>query len=213
VSALAFPRLYVICDDDACAAAGWSLVDFAAACLEGGATLLQVRAKRLTGEKLLDATRAIVSSAAGFRARVVVNDRPDLALMAGAAGVHLGQDDVPAAEARAIVGPDRLVGLSTHTAAQFEAALAEPISYVAIGPMFKTPTKDTGYEPVGLERLRAAGRRAHQRGLPLVAIGGITLERAPAVLEAGATSVAVISDLLAGADPTSRVRQFVRALA
>jgi thiamine-phosphate pyrophosphorylase len=213
VSALAFPRLYVICDDDACAAAGWSLVDFAAACLEGGATLLQVRAKRLTGEKLLDATRAIVSSAAGFRARVVVNDRPDLAPMAGAAGVHLGQDDVPAAEARAIVGPDRLVGLSTHTAAQFEAALAEPISYVAIGPMFKTPTKDTGYEPVGLERLRAAGRRAHQRGLPLVAIGGITLERAPAVLEAGATSVAVISDLLAGADPTSRVRQFVRALA
>jgi thiamine-phosphate pyrophosphorylase len=209
----AFPRLYVVCDEDACAAAGWSLADYAGACLDGGATLLQVRAKRMSGQELLDVCSDIVRQAQSAGARVVVNDRPDIARMAAAAGVHVGQDDLSPAAARDIVGRDALVGVSTHTPSQYEAALGEPISYVAVGPIFRTSTKQAEHEPVGFDRLRAAARRARERGVPLVAIGGITLERAPAVIQAGAEAVAVISDLLATRDPRARVREFLLALA
>jgi thiamine-phosphate pyrophosphorylase len=140
-----------------------------------------------------------------------VNDRVDLAVMARAAGVHLGQDDLAPAAARDLLGESAIVGYSTHDLAQVEAALAQPISYVAVGPVFGTATKDTGYTPVGVEFVKTAARLA--RGLPVVAIGGITIETAPAVLEAGASSVAVISDLLRGPDPAARVRGFLEALA
>jgi thiamine-phosphate pyrophosphorylase len=204
--------LYVICDADICRSAGWPVVDFAAACLDGGARFLQIRAKQLTGREFLEAAETIVRRAEATKAVVIINDRADIARIAGAAGVHVGQEDLSPPQVRAVVGPDAIVGLSTHTPEQLEAALREPVSYVAAGPVFGTATKDTGHAPIGLERVRAAAERAAAAGRPLVAIGGITLERARAVIEAGARSLAVISDLLATGDPGSRVRQFLRAL-
>jgi len=126
--------------------------------------------------------------------------------------VHVGQDDLPPAAARAIVGSDAIVGVSTHTSAQIDRALAEPVSYVALGPVFGTTTKATGYEAVGLEMVRAAAERAARRGLPLVAIGGITLATAASVIAAGAASVAVIGDLLATGDPRAQVQEYVLRL-
>ena len=109
-----------------------------------------------------------------------------------------------------MLGPGAIIGYSTHTIAQIEAALVEPATYIAVGPVFGTRSKATGYEPVGLPLVREAARRA--RGIPVVAIGGITLDTASQVLEAGATSVAVISDLLAGGDPRARVEAYLRQL-
>ena len=203
--------LYVICDADACRRAGWTLIDFAFACLDGGATLLQVRAKNEPSGRLLDDVLAI-SERASTAAQVIVNDRADVAKLAGAAGVHVGQEDLTPAEARLVLGEDSIVGRSTHTPAQLDAALAEPISYAAIGPVFTTDTKSTGYDALGLAPVREAARRTTARGLPLVAIGGITLDRAQAVLEQGAAAVAVIGDLLVTNDPEARVRAYLQRL-
>ena len=192
-----------------CERAGWTLVDYAAACLAGGARLLQIRAKHLAGRDFLDGARAIVDRAASCGATVIVNDRADIARLSGAAGVHVGQDDLAPAQVRVILGPDAIVGLSTHNAAQLDRALREPIDYVAVGPVFGTDTKATGYEAIGVESVRTAAVRAGARDLPVVAIGGITRDRAPHVLAAGARSVAVISDLLAGGDPALRVREYL----
>jgi thiamine-phosphate pyrophosphorylase len=184
--------------------AGWPLVDFAAACLSGGARFLQVRGKDLASGALLDAARRIVALARPSGAIVIVNDRADVAKLAAADGVHLGQDDLSPAAARALLGPDAIIGRSTHTPAQLDAASREPIDYVAIGPIFGSATKATGYDAVGVEMVR----RATAIGRPVVAIGGITLENAVAVIEAGAAAVAVIGDLLATRDPEERVRAF-----
>jgi thiamine-phosphate pyrophosphorylase len=187
-------------------------VDAAAACLDGGASWLQIRAKRAAGAAFLDLVERVVARAMATRARVIVNDRPDIARLAGAAGVHVGQDDVPAAAARAIVGEGAIVGLSTHTDHQVARALDAPIDYLAIGPVFGTATKDTGYGAVGLDAVGVASRRAGTRQIPVVGIGGITLENAVSVIDAGAQSVAVVSDLLTGGDPAVRVGRFLRAL-
>ena len=206
------PPLYAIVDADIAAAAGWTLVDLALACLAGGATLLQVRAKDASSGWLLDTAALIVERAHAAGARVVVNDRADIARLAGADGVHLGQDDLRPAAVRPIVGDAAIVGLSTHTLDQIDAALAQPVSYLAIGPVFTTATKATGYQAVGLDRVREAAARARTRQLPVVAIGGITLESAPGVIQAGAASVAVIGDLLSGGDPERRVRSYLERL-
>ena len=145
-------------------------------------------------------------------ARLIVNDRADVARLAGADGVHVGQDDLTPADVRRLLDPGCIVGLSTHTTEQLERAIDAPVDYVAIGPVFQTVTKDTGYDPVGLAMVRAASAIAARRRLPLVAIGGITLDRARSVFDAGAASVAVIGDLLEGGDPERRVRAFIRAL-
>lgn len=204
--------LYVVCDADVCAGAGWALPDFASACLDGGARFLQLRAKGLSGRDFLAAAEALVRLAEPVGATVVINDRADIAAMAGAHGVHVGQEDLHPSAVRRLTGPSALVGLSTHSDEQLRAALAEPISYVATGPVFGTATKDTGYEPHGLDGVRYAAPTAHARGVPLVAIGGITLTRARAVVDAGAQAVAVISDLLSTGDPAARVRQYLAAL-
>jgi thiamine-phosphate pyrophosphorylase len=203
------PRLQAIVDADASAHAGWSAADVARAFLDGGARFLQIRAKHLPSGSFLDLCDAVVEIAARYDAIAIVNDRVDLAKMAGATGVHVGQDDLPPAVAREQLGVDAIVGYSTHTIAQIEHALREPVTYVAVGPIFGTSTKDTGYEAVGLNLVSAAVRLAD--GRPVVAIGGITFETAPAVIAAGASCVAVISDLLVG-DPATRVRQFVDGL-
>lgn len=143
-----------------------------------------------------------------YRAAIIVNDRVDVARMSGASGVHVGQDDVAPHAARDLLGADAVVGYSTHTIEQVDAAVAEPVTYVAVGPVFGTRTKATGYEPIGLRLVGEAARRA--RGLPVVAIGGITVDTAADVLAAGASCVAVIGDLLAGGDPRGRVAEYLR---
>jgi len=205
-------RLYAICDAELCAHAGRSLVDTAAAFFEGGARLLQIRAKTLSGQALLDATASIAELGHTHGALVIVNDRPDVARLAGAGGVHVGQDDLTPAQVRAVAGADTVVGLSTHTPEQIQAALRTPIDYLAIGPLYSTSTKATGYDAVGVGGLRQASLAASAAGLPVVAIGGITLERAPELLDAGAAAVAVIGDLLATGDPRARVRAYLARL-
>jgi thiamine-phosphate pyrophosphorylase len=210
-AAAGLPPLYVICDADVCARAGWTVADFASACVEGGARLLQVRAKSWAGGRLLETVAAVIERTAGAGASIVVNDRADVARLAGASGVHVGQDDLTPSAARAIVGPRAIVGLSTHTTGQIEAAVREPVTYVAVGPVFGSATKDTGYDAVGPDLVRYAVSKTGPF-LPVVAIGGITLGTCEDVLAAGAASVAVISDLFATADPAGRVRQLLNRM-
>lgn len=210
---MTIPRLYVICDVDVCAGSGWTLVHFARACLDGGATLLQVRAKMLPGNAFFDVTAAVVELARPANALVIVNDRADIAAGAGAGGVHVGQEDLSPTAVRTVVGRSSVIGLSTHSDGQLRAALDQPIHYAAIGPVFGTATKETGYEARGLDAVRAASAVTAARQRPLVAIGGITLARAAAVIDAGAQSVAIISDLLSTGRPAERVRAFLSALA
>jgi thiamine-phosphate pyrophosphorylase len=144
---------------------------------------------------------------------VVVNDRADIARLARADGVHVGQDDLAPGDVRTLVGDRAMVGLSTHTVEQIDRAVEQPIDYVAIGPVFGSVTKATGYDRVGIVMVGEAAKRARARGLPLVAIGGITLVTAASVIEAGATSVAIVGDLLASGDPEARVRAYIKTLA
>jgi len=206
------PRLNAIIDVEVAARAGWRPIDLARAFLAGGATFLQLRAKALSSARLLEEASAIAALAREAAATFIVNDRADIARLAGADGIHLGQDDLAPAAVRRIVGDRAIVGLSTHTLEQLDLALREPIDYVAAGPVFGTSTKDTGYAAIGVSRVRDAAARAKAAGLPLVAIGGITLDTAPAVIEAGAASVAVIGDLLAAGDPEARTRAYLERL-
>ena len=200
--------MYPIVDVDLCRMRGFDPAAVASAFLRGGARVLQVRQKSGSHAALLAVTRAAVSEGERLRARIIVNDRADIAAMAGAAGVHVGQQDLAPADVRRIAGDDLAVGLSTHSTTQVDEALAQGAAYVAVGPVFRTRTKETGYDPRGLDLVRYAART----GTPIVAIGGITLARAPSVLEAGAASVAVISDLLVSGDPEGRLREYMAAL-
>lgn len=160
----------------------------------------------------LDLAVAVVAEARSADAIVVVNDRADIARLARARGVHVGQEDLAPRDVRVVAGPDAMVGLSTHTIEQLDAAVLQPVDYVAVGPVFGTVTKATGYGAIGLGLVRAAAANAAGAGKPLVAIGGITLENAPSVIEAGAASVAVIGDLLSTGDPERRVREYLKLL-
>lgn len=186
----------------------------AEAYLAGGARFLQVRAKTTSSAALLEMCRAVVERARPLGATVIVNDRADIALLAGASGVHLGQDDLEPAAARTILGDRAVIGVSTHTPDQVRAAARLPVDYIAVGPLFGTSTKETGYDAVGTGLVSEARAILGAAGVksPIVAIGGITLERAPAVIRAGAASVAVITDLLAGGRPDARVREYLAAL-
>jgi thiamine-phosphate pyrophosphorylase len=197
-------------DVEASARAGLHAVQVAQAYLAGGARFLQIRAKALGSHDFLDLADACVEAARPFHASVIINDRVDIARLSGAAGVHVGQEDLAPGAVRRLLGDGAIVGFSTHTVAQIEAAVREPISYLAVGPVFGTRTKDTGYEAVGLTLVREATRRAGT--LPVVAIGGITLENASSVVDAGAAAIAVIGDLLTGADPERRARAFLQRL-
>jgi thiamine-phosphate pyrophosphorylase len=196
---------------DAAAAAGWAPVALAARFFDGGATLVQLRAKHLASGPLLELSEALVALGRPYGAQVIVNDRVDVAVLSKAAGAHVGQDDLAPSDARAQLGPGAIVGVSTHDAAQFARAMQAPVTYIAVGPIYGTRTKDTGYAAVGLDLVRAARRLAP--AVPIVAIGGITLQTAPSVLDAGATAVAVIGDLLGSGDPASRTRAYLQALA
>ena len=206
------PRLNAIIDVEAAGRAGRQPLDLARAFIAGGARFLQLRAKTMPSGALVELAGTIGELAHHAGATLIVNDRADLAWLSGADGVHVGQDDLKPSAVRRIVGDAAIVGLSTHTVEQLHAAVRQPVSYVAVGPVFGTTIKDTGYAAIGLSLVREASRIASEAGLPLVAIGGITLDRAASVIEAGAASVAVISDLLATTDPESRTRAFLERL-
>jgi thiamine-phosphate pyrophosphorylase len=186
------PRLYPILDAQALAARGCSLETAATAVIEAGAGILQIRRKAgWTRDDFAEAER-IATLCGGAGVQLIINDRADIAVLLKA-GVHVGQDDLAAAVARRLVGPDAILGYSTHNASQLLAGDAEPATYLALGPVFATATKENPNPVVGLDEL-ARLRPLTQR--PLVAIGGITRQNARSVLDAGADSVAVIADLL-----------------
>jgi len=204
---LVFPRLYAIIDPTLLAI---SELDLAAALAGSGVELIQYRNKTASSRHYFEISRQLSSALGPRGVRLIVNDRADIALLAGAGGVHVGQEDLGVEEARAICGgfdgKDRWVGVSTHTLAQLAAADRTSADYIAFGPIFPTATKQNPDPVVGIELLRQARRMT---GKPLVAIGGITLERAAEVYRAGADSLAVIRDLIGAANPAARARQFL----
>ncbi|PYR89460.1 MAG: thiamine phosphate synthase [Acidobacteria bacterium] len=199
--------LYAIVDTGVCAARGLDPRAIADAFLRGGARLIQLRDKSTSSSERLSLADDLVRRARAAGAAIVINDRADVARLSGADGVHVGHDDLTVDQARVVVGAEAIVGVSTHDAAQVAAAARTSASYIAVGPIYGTVTKETGYSPRGLDLVRVA----RASGKSVVAIGGITLDRARDVIAAGASSVAVISDLLTG-DPEERVRQFIRSL-
>jgi thiamine-phosphate pyrophosphorylase len=209
------PKLYAITDRQ------WSNCtheEIVRMLLDGGASLIQLRDKEASGRELLDQAIACLKLTRMAGATLIINDRVDVALTAGADGVHLGQDDLSVTEAREILGKDKIVGVSTHSIDQFRAALETSADYIALGPVFPTLTKENSAPVVGLELVREA-RKLTDR--PLIAIGGINLGRAPDVIESGADCVAVISalyplpekvDLGSKPEITLAVRQFLEIL-
>ncbi len=188
--------VYAILDTDVLTARGLDPLAVCDVWLEAGVRLIQLRAKSMASGPMLTLAEALVARAHAAGAALIINDRADIAAQCGADGVHVGQDDLSPVDVRVVVGARVILGLSTHTDAQVAEAVTQPVSYVAIGPVFGTRTKDTGYDAVGLAQVARAATAAHAAGKPLVAIGGITLENAASVLEAGADSLAVISDLV-----------------
>jgi thiamine-phosphate pyrophosphorylase len=182
-------RLYLVCDDRS--------DEFLEAALGGGVDIVQLRIKERSDAEIVTAARRFAAACKRHGALFVLNDRPDLARAAAADGVHVGQDDLPAAQARELVGADLLVGLSTHTPEQIDAAAGAPVDYIGVGPVHETPTKP-GRPAVGLELVRYAAAGV---GVPFFAIGGITCANASAVHHAGATRIAVVRALTEAADP------------
>lgn len=182
-----------------------SIVEFARDLAEGGVTLLQYRNKEGDTRAMVKHAREIKRVLEG-KVRLIMNDRADICVAMGYDGVHLGQDDLPPEGARLVVG-DKIVGVSTHNREQVKQADASPADYVAIGPVFPTTGKKNPDMVVGLDGVRMA-RAATKK--TLVAIGGITRQNAKSVIEAGADSVAVISDLLSA--PQKAVEEFLRVL-
>jgi thiamine-phosphate pyrophosphorylase len=205
------PRLYAILDADLAATRALDPMAVLDAWLDAGVRLVQVRAKRLPGGAFLRLADRVVDRAHRLGALAIVNDRADVARLSGADGVHVGQDDLAPADARRLLLPGALVGISTHDETQIREALAQPVDYLAIGPVFATGSKERPDPLVGLAGVRAAATLAAGRGIAVVAIGGITADRASEVIAAGAASVAVISDLI-GDDPGARARKFLEAL-
>lgn len=198
------PRLYAIID-----AAFFpdtpALLAFAGELRAAGVTLFQYRNKSDNGRQMLSQARELRRQLEG--ARLIMNDRADLCLAAGFDGVHVGQQDLSAEGARRVVGEKLWVGVSTHIPEQVQAAAAGPADYVAVGPVFATSTKANPDPVIGLEGVRVARSLTRK---PLVAIGGITRENCRSVVEAGADSVAVISDLLGS--PRQSAEEFLRQL-
>jgi thiamine-phosphate pyrophosphorylase len=183
------PRVYPITDTRI---SGLSHAEQIRLLADGGATFVQLREKNLPALDFYNEAKAAFSTGV----TLIINDRVDIALALGAPGVHLGQDDLPPDAARKLLGDKAIIGYSTHNVAQAIAAANLPVDYIAIGPIFETGTKQNPDPVVGLDGLRAV--RESIGDIPLVAIGGITLENAGSVIDAGADSIALISALLAG---------------
>jgi thiamine-phosphate pyrophosphorylase len=192
------PRVYPILDTGALSQRGIALETAAAAFLEGGAGILQIRHKGHWGRDMFDAARRVARLCAEGGVDLIINDRADFALLLGA-GLHVGQDDLSPRDARKLMGADAVVGFSSHNAGQLCAAGGEPVNYLALGPVFTTASKDKPDPVVGVGEFQRCRPLVEQ---PLVAIGGISLDNALDVLRAGADSVAVIAGLIP-ASPTA----------
>lgn len=192
--------VYVVLDPEH--AGGHDLAELARMAAKGGAGLVQLRDKRGKLGESLAALRAIRAALAPFGVPCIVNDRVDLALAGGAEGVHLGQDDMPVAEARALLGERAIIGLTVRSLAEAEAAPLALLDYVSIGGVYPTGSKKHVDSPIGLDGLKAIASALRARSaLPLVAISGITVGRAGQVVAAGVDGVAVITAVSEAADP------------
>jgi thiamine-phosphate pyrophosphorylase len=200
------PGLYVLCDDTLRPEV--PLEHKAAALLAGGARVVQLRMKRTPLRRALEAARAVVAACRSAGAVCLVNDRVDLVLLADAHGVHVGQEDLPAGEARALLGPQRLVGVTVRGLTDVHAARAAGADYVGLGPVFGTTTKQVNAPVLGLEALAAVVRASP---LPVVGIGGVKLENIADLAARGAHGGAVASDALLAEDVPERVRQLAAA--
>jgi thiamine-phosphate pyrophosphorylase len=203
---LVLPPLYMILDAALLASPE---IEVAKKLNDAGVRLFQYRNKRGSTREIFQASSSLAAELAERGAMFFVNDRPDIAFLAGASGVHVGQNDLPVAESRAVMGKEKLVGISTHNLEQFRAAAAMHADYIALGPVFATDSKANPEPAVGAAMIREARKLTKK---PIVAIGGITLERAKEVMEAGADSIAVISDVLRAKDMAKRARQFLDLL-
>jgi thiamine-phosphate pyrophosphorylase len=211
---LVFPPLYAIID--VALLKKTSELSFVEMMAESGVELLQYRNKRASSRELFEASQSIsatlsrLAKPGSYKPRFIVNDRADIARLANAQGVHVGQQDLNVEEARAIVGPDSLVGVSTHSLEQLDAADKTSADYIAFGPIFPTNSKENPDPVVGLHLLREARQHTQK---PIVAIGGITLERAVEVFRAGADSLAVARDLIVSENPAARAQFFLKEAA
>ena len=204
-------RLYAIIDP--AQTGGRSAIAAAEALIRAGVRLIQYRDKRGSSREIFETGRQIAELVHHAGGAFIINDRADVALAVNADAVHLGQEDLPVELARRMLqagtGTTKWIGVSTHTLAQVREANCSTADYVAFGPIFATGTKEHPDPAVSIEGLREA-RRATRK--PLVAIGGITLAQAPAVIEAGADSIAIIGDLLGHPDISARAQEFLRVL-
>jgi len=207
---LIISRLYAIADAEVLAVRGVALADFAGDLRAAGVGLVQYRDKNGSPQEILRAASILREAMAGSGCKLILNDRADIAVLANFDGVHVGQGDLSPADARRVVGPDRIVGVSTHTDEQVRIADQSCADYIAIGPVFATGTKLNSDPVVGLDGVRRA--RALTRK-PLVAIGGITRANARSVIDAGADSIALISALFdAQESPEQLARDFLARL-
>jgi thiamine-phosphate pyrophosphorylase len=194
-------HLYLVCDERP--------DEFLVSALSGGVDIVQLRMKDGSDESIVGAGRRFAAAAAEHGALFILNDRPDLVAATGADGVHIGQDDASVTDARAIVGPERIVGLSTHSTAQVDEASSAPVDYIGVGPIHETPTKP-GRPAVGLDLVRYA--RAHAT-VPFFAIGGISPANVDGVRDAGATRIAVVRALTDAQDVENAARSLRTAIA
>jgi thiamine-phosphate pyrophosphorylase len=203
---LTLPALYPILDTACLHRLGLDTIHTADAFLEAGASILQYRHKTFWSREIFAQAEQVSKLCEQAGATFILNDRADYAAILGA-GLHIGQDDLSPADARRVIGPEAILGFSTHNPEQMRAAASEPVDYVAFGPVFTTTSKERPDPTVGVASLRTV-RALTTR--PLVAIGGITRDNAQACFEAGANSVAVISDLLPVSFPVSASKQTLR---
>ena len=174
--------------------------------IAGGASFIQLREKHTSPKEFYDSAAAVIRIAKASGAKIIINDRVDIAVSLKADGVHLGQDDLPPVKARKILGDDAIIGFSTHSVEQAIAASRLPVDYIAIGPVFRTNTKENPDAVVGLDGLRSVREAVGE--IPLVAIGGINIENMISVFGAGACSVAMIGAIIGG-EITARMRHFI----
>jgi thiamine-phosphate pyrophosphorylase len=199
---LAFRRLYLCTPDRP------DLEEFVAKCIRGGVDVVQLREKHLEAKPLLERARRLQSVCREHGVPFVLNDRPDLAVEIDADGVHVGQDDAPAQLARRLLGPDKIVGLSTHAPPELDAAQREPVDYISTGPVNPTPTK-AGRPGTGLEYLEYAAANSNK---PFFVTGGATPETIPAMRSAGASRFVVVRYLTESADPETAAKKLTEAI-
>jgi thiamine-phosphate pyrophosphorylase len=202
---LATTRLYLVCGQasDSPDPGGHTLPDLLRGAIAGGVEIVQLREKHLPDEEFVAVANAARALCERLGALLIVNDRPLVAREVGADGVHVGQEDMPVAEVRELLGPDMLIGLSTHASGEIDAVDTELVDYIGVGPVHATPTKP-GRPPVGLELVRYAAEHA---SVPLFAIGGLDAENAAEAIDAGARRLCVLRAIASAQNPEQAARE------